>query len=236
LIELLVVIAIIAILIGLLLPAVQKVREAAARQRAEDHLTEISGAIRTYWKVEGHLPPDLDALHNENIREIMDGYVFDLELRQHGYRVHAVPFLPGKTGSINLTLDEKDRLQHSATPGANAVTVHMLQNVNKAALSTIGTLLETDEGGAADEIRSLIGSLTARVSALGTLDADNDGLVTLAEILNVEQNVGCNLTRDSSVVLAPTAFGSFLDYVREEMALGQGGENIANIPGVVGAR
>ena len=77
LIELLVVLAIVAVLIGLLLPAVQKVRESANRMKCQNNLKQLALACLNYEAAHGALPPGGDAMTD----------------RQGSLHVHILPYM-----------------------------------------------------------------------------------------------------------------------------------------------
>lgn len=100
LIELLVVIAIIAILIGLLLPAIQKVREAAARSQCTNNLKQLGVALHNFENTHSALP-----WHQGQLKQVAAGVV---NYRQSGI-IPLLPFLEQTAAYQQIEANDGDK-------------------------------------------------------------------------------------------------------------------------------
>jgi prepilin-type N-terminal cleavage/methylation domain-containing protein len=230
LVELVVVIAIIAILIGLLCPAVQKIREAANKEKALASLRLIAAAEKNFFAAHHTYTASFEDLNLTGQFQCSDlsncahrqnnGYFFEIFLNAGGgiWTATGTPAVVGKTGSAECVIDPTGPPVCAPIEGAGEVTEDMFAHIRDHAIPTLVQLI-LQRPQDVSEISRRLESPDTTPRAFGNLDVNGDGQVTFTDIQNYN-GVGAD-------VLNP-----FIAIISHEMQLGAGGEDVTNLPGV----
>jgi prepilin-type N-terminal cleavage/methylation domain-containing protein len=230
LVELLVVIAIIAILIGLLVPAVQKTREAANAEKATGNLRLIANAEKNFFAAHHTYSASFEDLNLGGVFQCSDlsncshrqnnGYFFEIFVNAGGDTWSATgrPAVVGKTGSTKFTVDQTDALNSAPIQEADAARQQMFEDINAAALPALfGLILQRP--GDVPNIAERLAWRTTLPDTFSRLDLNGDGRVSFTDLMNYN-GIGAD-------VIKP-----FIAIIDTKMELGAGGEDVALLPGV----
>ena len=228
LIELLVVIAIIAIMIALLLPAIQSAREAAAQRKAEESVAILGSAAIEYHNQTGEFPRglrDLESLIGPQLASGTDGNTYYVGSANGGvWKVEAEPCFPGITGSLSF-VGETSRtpdgrfvssLRGYSTPGATEAKQALFEGIFAEGARTIGELLSLNPS-ATLEVREFVQSPGTLEEALEIVDGDGDGSVTPFEAFDWPGGYAQRFDEIDPAIEGPVQ--RFLTNVRQKMKI-----------------
>ena len=232
LIELLVVIAIIAVLIGLLLPAVQRVRLDTGMRRASSDLSAIRDAASRYHAQYRIYPSELApliafGLSRQLASGIEDGYRFSiLTATQTMFLAQGAPAAPGKTGLDTCNIHEAGAVRCAPTGPALIAEKIMFLRIAALAADALSSLLLHPEAPAAtgDEIKGYLARRTTVDEVFQRFDTNRDGVVTFNGMF-----LG---GRDTPGGILGAELSRFLQAVEQELALGTGNEHVISLPGI----
>ena len=208
LIELLTVVGIIAILIGLLLPAIQRKREEAAAAEATARVRQAADAANYYRNRTGQFPQSLAQLVQFVTSNPSPGISIDARLASgkiDGYLyeivdgaafpevcvIEAEPEFPGITGSrtVTATLATKSGgeiiVGDFLTPGSDQAREQMFNQIRVKAAETVVKLLKLDSS-ASSQARSFVEEQIEWVFIANVMDRNVDGRITIDEIRNYD--------------------------------------------------
>jgi prepilin-type N-terminal cleavage/methylation domain-containing protein len=186
LLELLVVIGIIAVLIGLLLPAVQKVREAANRMACSNNLKNLGLALRNYESAHLRFPPSG-----------VDGPFPEADVTtptRHGWGTFILPFIEQESLAIRYRLDRGHSAPENQSVAATQLRIFQCPSTaERNRFMTFGSWAANGTRGACTDYAPICG-VSPELAVMGLIDQIGlglyEGVMPINRMVRLDEIIG----------------------------------------------